>query len=406
VAEEETLRPVAWTFGAFGGFWGTWAVAAADVQHRLHLSDGGLGLMLTGSVVAGGVLAAAVGQVTHRVGTARAMATALGAWGLCVLGAAVAPGAAAFFAALVAALVVAGTVDSAMNTAVAIGARGDPATMVRFHALFNAGALAGAALTGILLVTGSSWQPAFAVEALVCLTVAVVARRAPLPGARRGPGAPAHGQPAPGDAAPGPLGWGAVRALHLRALAGVFLATALVEGGIDTWGVLYLRTRLGAGVLLGAGAYATGQAIAVGVRWSSARRVGRAGARAGLVVGAGVAAAGLALEATAPSPAPAGLGLLVAIGGIALCWPLVMAVVSAAGAVLHPRAAVGAPGGAIPVVVGTFTAIGYLGWVAGPGIVGWVADAAGLRAGFALLSVVAGAAAAVLVASTAAAPAR
>ena len=103
----ETLRPVAWTFGAFGAFWGTWAVAAIDAERRLHLSDGGLGLLLAVSIVAGGLVAAAFGGATHRLGTARALSIALTVWGACVLGAAAAPGRAGFFLLFVAAMVVA-----------------------------------------------------------------------------------------------------------------------------------------------------------------------------------------------------------------------------------------------------------------------------------------------------------
>ena len=56
---------MAWAFGSLGAFWGTWAVAAVDVERRLHLSHGRLGLLLTASVAAGGVVAAAFGSLTR-----------------------------------------------------------------------------------------------------------------------------------------------------------------------------------------------------------------------------------------------------------------------------------------------------------------------------------------------------
>ncbi|HYA68789.1 MAG TPA: MFS transporter, partial [Acidimicrobiales bacterium] len=298
---------MAWTFATFGAFWGTWAVAAIDVERRLRLSHGGLGLLLSASVAAGGVVAAATGGVTHRMGTTRSLAAALAVWGCCVLGVSLAPGTAVFSVLFVSAMVVAGTVDAAMNTVVGIGARGDPSTMVRFHALFNAGALTGAGVTGVLLATGSSWRLSWAAVAAASFLLAAVCRSAALPGSEPAPRLPLTQRAGTvGDSRPGRFGWGAVRALHLRTLAGVFLATALVEGGIDTWGVLYLRTHLAAGALLGAGAYVIGQSIAAGVRWSSARHVGRIGARAGIVVRATVAAAGLVVEATARAATLAG----------------------------------------------------------------------------------------------------
>jgi hypothetical protein len=381
VPANDTLRPAAWTFGTFGAFWGTWAVAAVDVERRLRLSHGGLGLLLSASVAAGGVAAAAFGGLTHRMGTTRSLAAALALWGVCVLGVSVAPGTAAFSILFISAMVVAGTVDAAMNTVVGIGARGDPATMVRFHALFNAGALVGAGATGLLLYAGSSWRVSWAAVAVACFVLAAACRRAALPGSVPASRSAPDGGSATvtGDPDPGRFGWKAVRALHLRTVAGVFLATALVEGGIDTWGVLYLRTHLAAGALLGAGAYVIGQAIAVVVRWSSSRHIGRIGARAGIVTGAAVAAIGLGVEATASAPPLAGLGLVVAVVGAA-------------------TTRVGA--GRLAAVVGAFTAVGYLGWVAGPALVGWVADAEGLGAGLVLLAGVAATAATLLLATT------
>jgi hypothetical protein len=195
-------------------------------------------------------------------------------------------------------------------------------------------------------------------------------------------------------------------------LATVFAITAMVEGGIDTWGVLYLRTHLAAGVLLGAGAYCMGQAIAITTRGAMGGHIGRIGARWGLVIGAGVAAAGLAIEAGSDRAATAAVGLAIAAGGISLCWPLVMAVASsvalASAPVLSspgpgPAAARMAPGpdrsGAAvspAALVGALTATGYVGWVAGPTVVGWVADTAGLSTGLFLLSGLAATAAVVL----------
>ncbi len=131
-------------------------------------------------------------------------------------------------------------------------------------------------------------------------------------------------------------------------LATVFALTAMVEGGIDTWGVLYLRTHLAAGVLLGAGAYCMGQAIAVSTRGGAGGRIGRIEPRWGLVMGATVAAAGLAVEAGSHQAAAAAVGLALAAGGISLCWPLVMAVASTVALASAPvrSATSGAPSGA------------------------------------------------------------
>jgi MFS family permease len=408
-----TLRPVRVTFVAFGIFWGTWAVAATNIEHSLHISTGRLGLLLSLSIGAGGAAAAASGGLAERWGTARFLSRTLVAWGLVLLAAAAVSGGAAFVATFVLSMMTAGLVDMAMNAAAAAGVAGDAGRMMRFHALFNTGALVGAATAGGLLRAGVSWRWAWAVVGLGALVLAARTRTALLPGAVDH-GARTEFAASTESAAPGPVGpsgtsagWlrslRAIRSQHLVVLAVMFAVTAMVEGGIDTWGVLYLRTHLAAGVLLGAGAYCIGQAIAVATRGGAGGHIGRMGARWGLVVGAAVAAAGLALEAGSDHAAAAAVGLAIAAGGISLCWPLVMAVASAAA--LSSAVTVSPGPGAVSArdesvspaaLVGALTATGYIGWVAGPALVGWVADVAGLSAGLLLLSGLAAAAAVIL----------
>ncbi len=401
-ASASTLRPVAATFGAFGAFWGAWAVAAADVERGLRVSHSELGLLLSTAVGLGGLAAAATGGLAERAGTARTLAGALGVWGGACLVAATVPSRVGLAVAFGAAMVGAGLVDMAMNAAATAGVGGDAVRMIRFHALFNAGALAGAGVTGALEAGGLSWRGCWGAVGLVGLGLAVAARRSPLPGGAPGPSRHQRARRVSALRA-----FAAVRRARLTVLAAAFAATAVVEGGIDTWGVLYLRRHLATGVLVGAAAYAVGQAIAVTTRTMGAPLAGRLGARWGLVLGAGGAGLGLALEAAAPDGALAACGLALAAGGIALCWPLVMAVLGAVGAgappeppgVLGGAASRGEPpatGSSAPALVGAFTAAGYLGWVVAPLAVGWLATRAGLGAGLSLLAALALGTAAVL----------
>src|SRR5580692_12863895 len=158
----ETLRPVRATFVAFGIFWGTWAVAATNIAHNLHLSAGRLGLLLSGSIGAGGLAAATSGGLAERWGTARFMSRTLVGWGVVLLASAGVAGGAAFVTTFVLSMMTAGLVDMAMNAAAAEGVAGDAGRMMRFHAFFNTGALVGAASTGGLLRAGVSWRWAWA----------------------------------------------------------------------------------------------------------------------------------------------------------------------------------------------------------------------------------------------------
>src|SRR5438552_578716 len=120
----------------------------------------------------------------------------------------------------------------------------------RFPALFNAGAVVGAAGSGAAIAAGQSWRWVWLAAGVAQLAVGLAVRRVELPA-----GVPGE-QPSP---------WHAVTAIwrsRLVMLAIAFACGAVAEGGLDTWGVLFLRSQLAAGVLVGAGAYVVGQALA------------------------------------------------------------------------------------------------------------------------------------------------
>ncbi len=77
--------------------------------------------------------------------------------------------------------------------------------------------------------------------------------------------------------------------------------------------------------------------------------------------------------AVAASAVFGALGLVAAAAGISVSWPLLIA---------HVSADTDRPA----LIVGGVTSVGYLGFVLGPVIVGWVADTFGLRAGLAFLA--------------------
>ena len=131
-------------------------------------------------------------------------------------------------------------------------------------------------------------------------------------------------------------------------MAATFALAALVEGGIELWGVLFLRTYLASGILIGAGGAVLGYSVAAVARFTLGPVVGRRGAARGVMIGAGSAALGVAVLATARTAALAAVGLVLAAGGISMCWPLLIAQAGAG------RSRAGA-------VVGAVSAVGYLG---------------------------------------------
>ena len=164
----------------------------------------------------------------------------------------------------------------------------------------------------------------------------------------------------------------------------------MVEGGIGTFGVLYLRDQLDVAVLAGAGAYVLGQGLATTTRWALGCRgaatsgCGAAAAAGRRGSGSAVAAVGLVLEAATDLPG----------GRRRSGWPSrPSGVTRVLAAAVGRRQPVRRTGPASPSAA--VSAAGYLGFLAGPPVVGAVADGAGLRAGVLVLAVAAAVAASI-----------
>lgn len=349
------------SFSLFGTFWGSWAVAAADLERALGLGAGGFGLLLSLALAGAAVGNAAGGALAERRGTTAVLGPAFAAWAAAVALMAAARAPVLLGAALVATVTLGGLVDVVMNVAATAALAATPGRLVRFHSRFNLGAAAGAALTGGLLAAGPGWRPTWLAVAGAALALGAACTRVALPAGGAGEHTSLVGAVA------------LLRRERLVVVAVAFAVGAMVEGGVELWGVLYMRTRLASGLLVGAGGAVAAYVVAGSARVLLGPRVGRAGPVAGVAVGAGVAAAGTALMATAPVAGVAAAGLVMAAGGISMCWPLLLA---------HASSARSRPG----VVVGAVSGVGYLGLVLGPTLVGVIADGVGLRAGLGFLA--------------------
>ena len=362
------MGPVVATFVTFGLFWGSWAVMVFNIQRTFALSDSQLGLVLALAIAVAGASSAVMAHLANRVGARRLLWIALLLWSVLLVVTSTVHQRLAFVGALVLVEVAGGSIDTAMNAEASHRLMGNPAGLVRFHALFNTGAIVGAAGAGLVLHAGISWRWIWPGVALAALVVGVWTLTTD------------SGQ-ALGD--PGPVAQAdrvhPVRRLRrdgLLVLLAVFALAEITEGGVDTWGVLYLRNHLATGVLLGAGAYVVGQVVAATTRGAGSVLVGRLSARRGLLVGGCVAGGGILLESLSPLSGAAALGLALGAGGASLFWPLVMSNVSRLAS-------------QVVSAVGTFTAAGYIGWVAGAPMVGWVSQAYGPQHGLQLLAVAA-----------------
>ena len=355
-------------FVIFGLFWGSWAVMLFNIQRAFHLDDAAIGVLLSVAVGVAGASSAIMGHLSERVGSRRLLWVGLLAWAVLLALMSLTRQWWSFAGALILVEIAGGSIDTAMNAEASHRLIGNPAALVRFHALFNLGALCGAASAAIVINAGLSFRWIWPGIALVALALAVWSKTSdpgPLPG---------HGL-ARGDTAGHPLA--RLRREGLLLLLAVFALAEITEGGVDTWGVLFLRNHLASGVLLGAGAYVVGQTMAATTRGAGGTLLGRLSARRALIVGGCVAGGGIVLESLTHLSVLAAVGLMLGTGGASLFWPLVMSQVSRQAS-------------AVVSAVGTFTAAGYIGWVAGAPVVGWISQTYGPARGLQLLAVAAG----------------
>jgi MFS family permease len=364
-------RAVAVIFTLNGFAIGSWGARIPALQERLGVGPGGLALPLAG-LAAGALLAMPIGgRQASRFGSRRMVAAAVAALGAALVLPAALPGPALVALATFVLGASNGTLDVAMNAqGVAVERSLGRPVLSSFHAGFSFGGLLGAGGGALAAAAGIGALPHFAAAGALVATGGLLCARGLI-----------DDRPDVSEAAVA----GRAGRRRLRALA---FCCLFAEGATLDWSAVHLRS-LGASAAVAALAYAGfSSTMAAGrlagdrlsVRWGPVAL----GRRGGLLA---TAALGIALASGLPAVA---LGAWVALGaGLAVIIPLVFR-----------AAATGADAG--PALAGV-TTTGYLGFLAGPPIIGGVAAATSVPA--ALLLVVA-ATAAVAVGAGALAPRR
>ncbi len=351
---------------------GTWAVCIPLFRARLGLSYGALSVVLFAFAAGAVVSMPLAGLLGPRLGSGRAARIAGAGFALVLL-----LPLPALLAGKLVWLVAAATVVGGMNGAMDVSMNAHASVVERhrgraimssFHAAFSGGGLAGAGL-GVVLVGHGAGASAMLATAAGCVAALTAAA---WPALDRG----AAAVRVPRSARP--LARSLARSLALPGRAALPLCAAallsmLCEGAVGDWSAVYLATDLGAHRGLQAAGYAAFSATMVAGRLLGDRLVQALG-RPGVVRGgAALAAAGLALACAAPGPAAAIGGFALVGAGLANVVPSLF---SAAG-MLGPTPAAG---------IAMAATAGYAGFLAGPPVIGAVADAAGLRLGIALLA--------------------
>ena len=343
-------------FTSNGLAFGTWAANIPRLRELAALTDAQLGLLLL-AVSLGAVLAMPIaGSYGERLGTGRMCA--LSGAALAVAGPLPALSAGSGPLLLGASAVLLGlslgVLDVAMNARAAALERGwNAPIMSSMHAGWSGGQLAGAALAGVLAALGTPLPAAAALPGPAVLVLAALAVRVPVPRM------PVPRMPVADDAPR--------FALPSRAMLGLCALTGLafsIEGAVADWSGVYLRADLGASPALASSSLGAFAFVMVLCRLVGDVAVGRLGRKAVVRGGGLLAAAGLA-GAVASTDVAAASACFALVGvGVANTVPVLF---SAAGA----RGAAG---------VAMVATVGYGAVMAAPPLMGFVADALGLRA--------------------------
>lgn len=336
----------------------SWLPRLPEIQSRLDVTTGGLGLTLVGAGLGGTLMSVVSGHATDRVGSRRlAVATSVVLCALLPLvGLAAVP--VALFAVLVALGSLDGLTDVAMNRqAIMVQHRlqvgdGRRHVVTRMHGLWSLGAVVGGLVASRAAAAEISLRAQLLVTAPVLVAATLLAGRWLLPD----PPHPDHQQQAGTGRRRRPV---SVRGLARLAVVGI--AVALAEMAPNDWSSLMWADHyeLAAGrAAFGYVAFACGM---VAGRFAGDWIVARAGGEATRRAGAAVAAASFALAALAPAPWLSGVGLFATGLGVAQLFPLMFVAASAA-----------TSGNSIGMAA--FSSGARFGFLAGPPLVGGLAD--------------------------------
>ena len=371
------------------------------VKDDVGASAGGLGLALLGVALGSLVTMPLAGRLCERLGSGRVMVAGVVLTAVSLPGPGLATDTLTLGLALAAYGAASGLVDVAMNVqAVAVVRRAGRPIMPWFHAAYSLGGLAGAVLGAVAARAGLPPIANFVLGAAVLALAAPAVGRRLVPD-RVPPIAPAFDDTvptatnrgsAPSPAAPAASGSSVAvtapaaaassdvalagagaearrrRPWALAGLGAIAACAALGEGAMADWSALFLRDERGAGAGVAALGYAAFAVAMSAGRLGGEVAIRRLGAAGALRAGASAAALGIAVAVMVGSPLAgmAGFGL---VGlGLSCAFPLALTTAGESG------------DGAGSSEIAKVSVVGYLGFLLGPPLIGFIADQVGLRA--------------------------
>jgi MFS family permease len=342
---------------------GTWAPRLPAIKESLGLSDGELGTSLVGLAI--GLLAGTrlAGAPVDRFGSRPVMRAGFPLLAAALLLPGLADSAIALFLALLVLGVLSGFLDVAMNAqGIEVERHLGRPILSGLHGLWSVGLGVGAGVAALAAAADVQPLTHFAVVAAVLAVASLVLLRGLLP-------AEHHVREEHEREARVVVRW----TVPLVLLGVIAFCSFVAEGSASDWSAVYMTQELGTSAALGALAFAAFAVTMAAARFAADPLRARLGnvalVRSGSLIAAG--GLGLALLIHEPAAGVAGFALL----GLGLA-PVVPIAFSAAGE-LDPRAT--------GRLVGRVATIGYVGSVAGPIMIGWLAEATSLRTSLGLV---------------------
>ena len=342
---------------------GTWAPRLPAIKESLGLSDGELGTSLVGLAI--GLLAGTrlAGAPVDRFGSRPVMRAGFPLLAATLLLPGLADSAIALFLALLVLGVLSGFLDVAMNAqGIEVERHLGRPILSGLHGLWSVGLGVGAGVAALAAAADVEPLTHVAVVAAVLAVASLVLLRGLLP-------AEHHVREEHEREARVVVRW----TVPLVLLGVIAFCSFVGEGSASDWSAVYMTQELGTSAALGALAFAAFAVTMAAARFAADPLRARLGnvalVRSGSLIAAG--GLGLALLIHEPAAGVAGFALL----GLGLA-PVVPIAFSAAGE-LGPRAT--------GRLVGRVATIGYVGSVAGPIMIGWLAEATSLRTSLGLV---------------------
>jgi MFS family permease len=342
---------------------GTWAPRLPAIKESLGLSDGELGTALVGLAIGLVVGTRVAGAPIDRFGSRPFMRAGFPLLAGTLLLPGLADSGLTLFGSLLVLGVASGALDVAMNAqGIEVERTLRKPILSGLHGLWSVGLGCGAGVAALAAAAGVDPLPHFAIVAGILALASGVFLRGLLP-------AEHHVRDEHEQEARVAIGW----TLPLALLGVITFCSFVGEGSASDWSAVYMTQELGTSQALGALAFTAFAVTMATTRFVADSLRGRYGNVTLVRGGSLIAAGGMALALLIHGPAAAILGFALLGLGLAAVVPIAFA---AAGEI-DPRAT--------GRLVGRVATVGYVGSVAGPIAIGWLAEATSLRAALGLV---------------------